>query len=67
MGKESENECVCMYHWITLLYSNNYHSIVNQQYFNETKKIKINKQINIMLGLLLILLFSNTEPLGVLA
>ena len=40
MGKESEkNGCVCIYNWITLLYSRNYHNIVNQLYFNKTLKM----------------------------
>ena len=39
VGKESkENECVHMYNGITLLYSRNYHNLVNQLYFNKTLK-----------------------------
>jgi len=33
-----ENGCVYMYNWITLLYSRNYHNIVNQLYCNKTLK-----------------------------
>ena len=39
MGKESEkNGCVYMYYKITLLYSRNYHNLINQLYFNKTLK-----------------------------
>ena len=30
-----ENECKCMYNWITLLYTRNYHNLVNQLDFNK--------------------------------
>ena len=42
-GKESEKGyiCVCLYNWITLLYPRNYHSIVNQLYFNFKKKLRV--------------------------
>ena len=30
-----KNGCVYMYNWITLLFSRNYHNIVNQLYFNK--------------------------------
>ena len=33
-----------MYDWITLLYSRNWHDIVNQPYFNKNKIIKGKKQ-----------------------
>ena len=33
-----ENGCVYMYNWIALLYSKNYHKLVNQLYFNKTSK-----------------------------
>ena len=38
--KRSEREwlCVYMYNWITLLYSRNYHNLVNQIYINQTLK-----------------------------
>ena len=29
--------CVCVYDWVTLLYSRNCQNIVNQLYFNEKK------------------------------
>ena len=35
-----KNGCVYVYNWITLLYSRNYHNIVNQLYFNKTLRIK---------------------------
>ena len=37
-GKKNlkENGCVCMYNWIALLYSRNYHNIVDWLYFNKT-------------------------------
>ena len=39
VGEESEKEwCVYIYNWITLLYSRNYHNMVNQLYFNKTLK-----------------------------
>ena len=39
MGKESENGCVYVYDWVTLLYNKNYHNLV---YFNTTffKKVR---------------------------
>ena len=37
-----ENECVCMYNWITFLYSRKYHNLENelQQNFKKWKKKK---------------------------
>ena len=32
--------CLYIYNWSTMLYSRNYHSIVNQLYFNKTWKCK---------------------------
>ena len=37
-GKECEIECIHTYNWITLLYSTDWHNIVNQIYFNKIKK-----------------------------
>ena len=36
--------CVYLYDWITLLYSRNYHKLVNQRYFNEILKNKKRKE-----------------------
>ena len=33
-----EDGCVCMYDWVTLLCSRNYLDLVNDLYFNKTKK-----------------------------
>ena len=33
--EKNMKENVCMYNWITLLYSRNQHNIVNQSYFNK--------------------------------
>ena len=37
-GMIGDNKCMCMYDWATSLYSRNWHSIVNQLYFNTKKK-----------------------------
>ena len=37
-GKEYEKECIHVYNWVTLLYSRDWHNIVNQLYIN--KKIE---------------------------
>ena len=37
-GKEYKNECICVYNWVTLLYSRDWHNIVNQLYFNKKSK-----------------------------
>ena len=34
-----------MYNWITLLYSKNYHNIVNQLYLKKTLKMEKNKLV----------------------
>ena len=39
--------CVCVYDWVTLLYSRNWHNIVTQLYLKKyTTKAKVNKQVN---------------------
>ena len=43
-----ENGCVYMYNQITLLYSRNYHNLVNQLYFNKMLK-NDKKRINFFL------------------
>ena len=32
---------MCMYHWVTLLYSRNWHNIVNQLYFKKKSHVKL--------------------------
>ena len=39
MEKNIKKECMYVYNWVTLLYSRDWHSIVNQLYFN-LKKLK---------------------------
>ena len=47
IGKESEREsCMYMYNGITLLYSRNYHNLVNQLWFNKTFKNEENRISN---------------------
>ena len=50
MGKESEKECMCIYvyNWITLLCSRNYHHVVNQLYFNKTKKKREEQRLTLL-------------------
>ena len=36
-----------MYNWISLLYSKNYHNIVNQVHFNKTKKLMVEKFLSL--------------------
>ena len=39
-GSYEKKECMYVYDWVTLLYSRNWHNIVNQLYFNtKIKKI----------------------------
>ena len=55
MGKESKKEwiCVYMYNWFTLLYTWNWHNIVNQLYSNKNfKKRKQLRQIYIRFSIL---------------
>ena len=48
MEKESEKKgCMYMYNWIILLYSRDYHNIVNKLYFNKTLKNENEKSIKI--------------------
>ena len=35
-----EKDCVCMYDWVTMLYSRNWHNAVNQLYNNLKRKKK---------------------------
>ena len=63
MGKESENECVCMYNWIAVLYSRDYHNIVNQLYFNKTFR-KVH-QCKLFLVMTMDLLKGKYIPLGI--
>ena len=35
---------MCMYNWVTWLYSRNWHHTVNQLYFNKKKKSFISKE-----------------------
>ena len=37
-GKEYKNECICVYNWVTLLYSRDWHNSVDQLYFNKKSK-----------------------------
>ena len=40
MEKNTKKECLYAYKWVTLLYSRDWHNIVNQLYFNKNKKQK---------------------------
>ena len=35
MEKNIKKECLYVYNWVTLLYSRDWHNIVNQLYFNK--------------------------------
>ena len=39
-----KKECLYVYNWVTLLYSRDWHSIVNQLYINLKKKLKDKKK-----------------------
>ena len=48
-GKKYKKECLFVYNWITLLYSRDWHGIVNQLYFNKKKFKENNMELHSML------------------
>ena len=40
MEGDTRKKCIYMYAWVTLLYSRNWHNIVNQSFFNLKNTLK---------------------------